>query len=326
MLAFTTTLVRMRFGSHLYGTVTEDSDTDYKGVFLPGWSQILLSQIPKTVSHKTKRGKGKNTATDIDREAYSLHYFLKLACQGQTVALDMLHAPEEMCEVYHPVWRELVGRRSEFYTKNLDAFVGYARRQAAKYGIRGSRLQEAQAVYEILLSHVGWREASRLEDVWELLPRSEHVHDVEPDPKGVAQIQVCGRKYSARTPIEGAAHSIGRYVQAYGERARLAAENKGIDWKAVSHAIRAACQVREILTAGTITFPRPEADFLRGIKMGQFDYQTEAGPKLEELMAEVEALAAASTLPEKVDRKTWEQWLLGVMDGHMRRFYSEEVI
>ena len=37
-------IVKMKFGSHLYGTDTEDSDVDYKGVFLPAKKEILLNK------------------------------------------------------------------------------------------------------------------------------------------------------------------------------------------------------------------------------------------------------------------------------------------
>ena len=32
----------------------------------------------------------------VRQKIYSLHYFLKLACDGQTVAMDMLHAPDKL--------------------------------------------------------------------------------------------------------------------------------------------------------------------------------------------------------------------------------------
>lgn len=35
------TIVKMVFGSFLYGTDTPESDKDYKGVFLPSWEEIL---------------------------------------------------------------------------------------------------------------------------------------------------------------------------------------------------------------------------------------------------------------------------------------------
>ena len=90
------TIVKIIFGSHLYGTDTPDSDQDFKGIFLPTKEQIFLGKIPKSINENTKKGEGKNTADDVDTEIYSLHYFLKLACEGQTVSLDMLHAPDNM--------------------------------------------------------------------------------------------------------------------------------------------------------------------------------------------------------------------------------------
>lgn len=79
-------IVKMKFGSHLYGTSTEDSDVDYKGIFLPGKREILLNHIPKCRSFSTGNDLVKNSPDDVDEEIYSLHYFIELACDGQTVA------------------------------------------------------------------------------------------------------------------------------------------------------------------------------------------------------------------------------------------------
>jgi len=68
-------IVKMKFGSHLYGTDSEDSDLDYKGVFLPSKGEILLGRIPKSYSNSTKKGnEERNTSDDIDTEIYSLHF------------------------------------------------------------------------------------------------------------------------------------------------------------------------------------------------------------------------------------------------------------
>ena len=86
----------------------------------------------------------------------------------------------------------------------------------------------------------------------------------------------------------------------------MAAENKNIDWNAVSHALRAAYQTREILTENNITYPLKTAPFLMKVKQGELDYLTEVAPVLGALMEEVEALSLRSTLPEEVDRKFWD--------------------
>jgi predicted nucleotidyltransferase len=48
-------LVDMVFGSHLYGTNSETSDRDYKGVFMPTREQILLQRIPHSINESTKK-------------------------------------------------------------------------------------------------------------------------------------------------------------------------------------------------------------------------------------------------------------------------------
>lgn len=304
-------IVKMKFGSHLYGTATPDSDTDYKGIFLPTMPEVLLGRIPKSLQENTKTDDEKNTAQDIDVEIYSLHYFIKLACEGQTVALDMLHAPNNMIAITSPIWKRMVKERHRFYTKNLSAFVGYARKQAAKYGIKGSRLSAVKSVIDFLeLRNV----ECKLSDVWEILPGGEHIykHSATPENNDHRMLEVCGRKLPETAHISYALSVFGKYYANYGARAKQAANNENIDWKAISHAMRAAFQVREILTEGTMRFPLDEAEYLIKVKQGLLDYQTQAAPRLEALMSEVETLSQRSTLPEKVDRIFWDDFICEV--------------
>lgn len=306
-------VVKIKFGSHLYGTATEKSDTDYKGVFLPTLEEILLNRIPKSYNFKTKtKNIGKNTAEDVDCEFYSLHYFIELACQGETVALDMLHAPENMIEQKIGLWDEIVSQREKFYTKNLSAFVGYARRQASKYGIKGSRLDTCKALIAFLVDNSDPCRDVRLEEIWERIPVLEHTQKYV-NVNGLREMEVCGRKIQETQSTTYAMDIIERYYKKYGERAKLAAENKDIDWKAVSHALRAAFQVEQILTEGTITFPLKQAPYLLDVKNGKLDYLTEVAPKLENLMSRLEELSIKSKLPEKVDRFYWNSFLFSML-------------
>jgi hypothetical protein len=103
----------------------------------------------------------------------------------------------------------------------------------------------------------------------------------------------------------------------------LASENKNIDWKAVSHALRAALQTREILTLGTIRYPLADAPFLMAVKTGQLDYATQVAPALEKLMAEVEDLLDRSDLPERADAAYWERFICETLDAY--RFRSSAI-
>jgi hypothetical protein len=304
----------MKFGAHLYGTATPESDVDYKGIFLPTKEEMLLGRIPKSFNYSTGKDQSRNTKDDIDIELYSLHYFIKLACDGQTVAMDMLHAPDNMILQKSIIWDAIVKNRKKFYIKNLKSFIDYARRQASKYGIKGSRINATLQVLELLKNE---NPSLKMRAVWDRLPRIEHCYDIAPDPNGMKQYQVCGKSFQESAKIEYVIPILEKFYNEYGRRAKLAAENKNIDWKAVSHALRAAYQTKEILTENTITFPLRYADFLKKVKQGQLDYISEVGPTLEMLMEEVERLALASNLPETVDRKFWDQFICDTLEREL---------
>src|SRR5262252_9423728 len=99
----------MRFGSHLYGTDTSDSDLDLKGVYVPEARDILLQRVKPSVTSGREKGAGeRNRPGDVDREYYSLQRYLALLAAGQTMAIDMLFAPDTvMVKPPSPVWRDL---------------------------------------------------------------------------------------------------------------------------------------------------------------------------------------------------------------------------
>ena len=307
-------IVKMKFGSHLYGTATSNSDVDYKGVFLPSKTEVLLGRIPKCLNYSSGNSTAKNTPDDVDIEIYSLHYFISLACEGQTVALDMLHAPDSVIETGSEIWSRIVSERQRFYTKNLKSFINYARRQASKYGIKGSRLNAVAEVLNLLKSEVS---VKKLRSVWDKLPQMEHCYVAETDPNGMRQYQVCGKLFQESAEIGYIIPILEKFYDDYGARAKEAAENKNIDWKAISHALRAAFQVKEIFIQRTITFPLKTAPFLLQVKEGKLDYLTEVVPVLESLMTEVEELASTSNLPEKVDTSYWDRFISSTLEREL---------
>ena len=304
-------IVRMHFGSVLYGTNTPESDQDYKGVFLPSKREILLGRIPKSYNTSRKKAEGeRNTSEDVDTEIYSLHYFIKLACEGQTVALDMLHAPDNMVIETSQAWKAIVENREKFYTKNLNAFVGYARKQASKYGLRSGRLGNIREVIKVLEKY----ERIKLLKIWDELPNLEHTKKSFCDKSKLRMYEIAGKKFQETTSVDYVLKCLKDFETKYGERARLAERNEGIDWKSISHALRAAYQVRQLLTENTITFPLKNAPYLKEVKAGRLDYLTEVVPVLEGLMDEAEKLSKQSTLPDEVDRAFWDDFICEVID------------
>lgn len=300
----------MQFGSHLYGMETHTSDHDYKGIYIPSKKQLYLGNIPKSKQVSKGQEGVKNISTDVDYEVYSLHYFLKLAMEGQTGPLDMLHSEPRHWIISSSLWEELVFMREKFYTCNLQAFVGYARTQAAKYGIKGSRLSVAKEAAH-LLKQYGQK---RVSDIWHLLYENEYCYFID---NGVHKIwQVCGKGVSETAKCDLAYQMLVDFIERYGERAKKAESNQGIDWKAVSHALRAGYQARAIFKYRGFTFPLPEVEFLKKVKSGQLDYLTIVAPELERLMDELEELKRSTSLPMKVDREDIEEWLFRTLEKY----------
>lgn len=310
------TIVKTVYGSHLYGTSTPKSDKDFKGVFMPSKKQVFLGKIPKTINQSTNKDNVKNTSQDVDCELYSLHYFIHLACEGQTVALDMLHTPKEMIIESSPVWDAIVRFRAMFYTKNLKAFVGYAKGQSLKYSMKGTKVLSARRVSEYL--HSGNRLSDLLSYHWDYLPEGEGIikHRM-PGPTGERYYEICGKKIGERVTVEYAVGIVDAFITQYGKRALMAAENDGVDWKAISHAFRAAYEVKQLLTEGTITFPLKEATELLKIKNGEYDYRGYIEPKLDTLLNEVQELSDKSSFPEKVDTDFWDYFIVDILEKYM---------
>ena len=306
-------IMKSVFGSHLYGTNTENSDTDYKGIFLPTKNEVLLGKIPKHFNSSTG-GDGKNTKDDIDTEIFSLHEFIKHACNGQTIAFDMLHTPENMLIETSDIWKKIVKNKEKFYTKDLKAFFGYALKQAAKYGIKGSRLTEGERIVNLMMKH---NLEDKMSTIWDELPISKYGYHVQSSPNNIKQFMINGKIIQETQYIGYAMSIVDNYIKIYGQRAIDAKENKNIDWKAVSHAIRAALQLKEIYTTSNISYPLKDADFLLEVKNGELDYTTEVAPELEKLMAEVTKLSEESKFPKKADRKFWDKFIIDTMKEYV---------
>jgi hypothetical protein len=317
-----TTLVEIKFGSHLYGTSTPASDLDLKAVHLPTARELLMQQVKGVRNDGTKADNTRrNTADDVDRESYALQKYLGLAAEGQTVALDMLFAPEwSFTAPASPLWREITANRHRLLTRKYASFVGYCRTQANRYGIRGSRVAAAKAALGLLTAGVEARGTSaKLIEIASLVEplaaQTEHMAllDVPTQHGGsVRHWEVCDRKMPYTASIKSAQIIMQKVVDEYGHRALAAESNAGVDWKAVSHAVRIARQAIELLTTGEVIFPRPDAAHLLAIKTGALPYRDVAN-EIDALLPQIEAEAARSDLPDAPDHA----WIEGlIMDAH----------
>lgn len=286
-------LFELTFGSRLYGTDTENSDLDLKGIYLPTPREIVLNTYPKTISIKRKKELNeRNTKDDVDLEYFSLDRYLKLLCDGQTVALDILFAGTDMYTYLDQrnswIFKKIFYNRDRLISKDITAFIGYAAQQASKYGLKGFRVAAFRDTLDFLNT---LKDHQRLSDesvypelmkfVYERpcvnpTPKTEYITiEEKPNNKGKMDkfLQVAGKYYSLTCIVKLTKSQVQQKFDEYGKRALLAEQNLGCDFKALSHAVRVNSQGKELLETGMITFPRPDKDLLLKIKTGQIHYK-----------------------------------------------------
>lgn len=307
-----TQIIEMVFGSHLYGTDTPSSDRDYKAVYIPSARDIALQKVNDVIVTQTRTDNAlgvRNGADDVDTETFALHKYLKLLAQGQTVALDMLFCPrDKMIGTPDYIWEGIFENRHKVISRKADSFIGYCRQQANKYGIKGSRMNECEIVMTFFSERLNKPLAKVIEhqeELKQLVIGMEHTNIIDiSNPNGVVveHLECCQRKCPFTVTVKEAYKIYAGLFDRYGERTKLAKTNEGIDWKAMSHAVRVGEQAIELLTTGFVTFPRPNAEYLKDIKTGKLPF-VEVGAYIEQLFVEVEQASVASTLPAEADQQ-----------------------
>lgn len=298
------TVFRCRFGSHLYGTNTPDSDYDEKGIFIESLKNIVLRHDSQSLHFNTGNDRSRNTKDDCDIELKELRTFLKEAMDGQTYALDMLFCNKQNTLATSETWEFIQKNRSRLISKNVKPFIGYCRQQCGKYGLKGSRLAELERVLGILQER---NPKDRLRDVQ--ITESEFVRYLSDDK--ITFLEVLGKRFHDTVFIKMVTDSLEGLRRRYGARAESAKDNNGVDWKAVSHAYRCMYEVKSLLLTGNIIFPLPEAGHLIKIKRGEYNWN-DINDELPAMMQEIEILAATSSLPEKPCREYWDEFILRI--------------
>lgn len=310
-----TKLCRVVFGSRLYGTNTPESDFDFKEVWMPSAKSIVMKGGRFVNCHSTG-GSKQNTSDDVDTEVMSIFNFMKLLFKGETMCIDMLHAPLGQYGLMKssPMWEELRANRSEFYTTNMSAFLGYARSQATKYGVKGERLDTIMRVKGVVDSLIVNARKTKLADIAGLLPVNELAffgEMLDNNGRSVKYYDLLGRKQLLGISVEHFRDAVNKIHADYGSRAHAAANASRADWKALSHALRVTYQMKEIYETGDLVMPLRMADRLRDIKTGliPIDDVTEELNQVTNEVTNLVTVAKKNGMRDSVDTEKWSDWL-----------------
>lgn len=335
-------------GSILYGTNSESSDVDYKGVFLPDIKELILGKHSKCITKSTSSDKERNTKDDIDESYYSLHYFLELLAAGETNCLDIFFANTNKSAVIFTsdIWNELTKNADKLITKNINKYLGFCRAQAFKYSFKGEKLNNYKAFYKFLTEHMKYKDengsyitlSEALYATFDLKKENgeeykkndkligirykqnipdfgDHCYLIEASNKE-EQLMISDMKFQFTEDVKDTRSKVNRIIESYGKRTNIAANALGADYKALSHSIRVLFQAEQLINEGRIVFPldKEKVDFIKSIK-----YNT-TNMSFEEIIDYINNridyitndLLPKSTLREKADYKWIEKFILKI--------------
>jgi len=306
------------YGSKLFGTDLESSDTDYKGVYLPSFKDFVLKRDLDVISLKTKTDvKAKNEHYDVDIDYYSLFNFLKLAFICDSSCIDLLHVDPKNLIRSSPQWEFIYSNRHRFYSKKLINFVDFAEAQMLKYSLKQKNL--------VLLTKVvdTCNEIVKKNGVNFKIKDAKELFYVEGDDVCIEESQlpnsffykVLGKRFPSRSPVTEILRSTVNRINCIGSRVSMNLNKT--DWKSVYHAYRAALEVLEILETGNLTFPLKSADYLKQIRTGSLDAQV-VMDNLNVTLDLVKTRIKNSTLPDSADEDFWLDWYINFVTYELK--------
>lgn len=311
-------LLVTKVGSHLYGTNDENSDIDYKGIFLPSKDSLLLDDSTQFLDLSTNKSNSKNTSEDIDFTLQSVQKWFKDLCKGETGALDLLFSmwTSSVTYVNEDFLTFVKSNYKYFLTNKPKAFIGYANQQAKKYSLKKERYNELVSLLGILTRLSENATEVKLLSCWEEIKSTIEAKDFQyinfvlaPGPKKTEEceyLEVLGRKFHPTVTFEFLLNRLGKVKEEYGNRAKRC--ESPTEWKSLSHAVRVVDEIEELLHKQFITFPLPNANFVKQVKQGKV-LQDEVTSYLDDKLSSVDKFSKLTKLPVEPNKQPFINWL-----------------
>ena len=315
-----------KYGSKLFGTDNINSDTDYKGIYIPNKKSVLLKRDIEHYNFNSN-AQSKNSKDDIDLQLFSIYKWFSLLKKGETGAIDILFSLfREDTQVYNNQEFTRVIRENyrKFYNKNLHAFLGYCVGQSKVYNVRGERFNELHLFVDYFNTLAKEQGAKKLESIYpkiEALFRAhkyKYIQFVEAptsrgsgEPKEGIYVEVLGKRFLGTVTIKYFSEKITEMEEQFGNRARASA--KGVDFKALSHAVRVIDEVEELIDEAFITFPLKNRVYITSVKEGR-EALEDVMDYIDKKLTVVQEKLENSLLPERSDENYMDRLLLRLID------------
>lgn len=297
-LALKNLILKVRVGSHLYGTSTPESDEDFVGVFVPSANYLLgLNRVEEVdLGVKSKDVEGKNTKDAIDFKVYSLEKFTRLALDNNPNILEILFVNPENILFVNETGQKLLDLRYSFLSKSIKhKFLGYAFSQKHKMVIKLESYEKLLEAIEYIDRHTDKQFLLDIEHHPIFARKKDHVR------VGDVNMPITVTTKKAKKML------VDRLAK-FGSRQELVSKY-GYDTKFASHLIRLLKEGQELLATADLRFPLYSKDLLREIRAGKYSMD-EVMSLANFIESFVEDLYDKTTLPHRPDRKAVEQFVI----------------
>jgi hypothetical protein len=246
-------------GSRLYGSNTVDSDVDIRGFLLPPLEYLI--------------GFDKFDYIEIDgndHKIYGLKKFISMVLQGDPNLTEVLFTPEHHIFRITPIGRAVLENRNLFLSNRIyERIVGYGNSEFRK--AMGERLvfdKRSKTDDDI----IAWIRDNKK---WNKDRMDQFVTWMDED-----------RPSTIVSSLQGI---TGKRQKEF--------DRFGFGVTSASHSLRLAEQLIELMRTGSITFPRPNAELLRDIKLGKYTKEQIVEMR-NEVVAKVDKSRQESVLPD----------------------------
>lgn len=300
-LALKNLILKVRVGSHLYGTSTPESDEDFVGIFVPDAEYLLgLKRVEEVdLGVKSKNAEGKNTKDAVDFKAYTLEKFARLALDNNPNILEILFVNPDNVLFANDIGHRLLNLRHEFLSTRIKhRFLGYAFSQKHKMVIKLEN-------YEKLLEAIDYIDHST---------DKQFLLDIEHHPIFVRKkdhVTIGDVNMPVTVTVKKAKKMLADRLAKFGSRQELVSKY-GYDTKFAMNLIRLLKEGQELLLTGDLKFPLRSRYLLSDIRYGKYS-MSKILSLADVIKKEVEDLYDITKLPHAPNRELVEKF---VIDTH----------
>ena len=315
-------------GSHLYGLNTENSDLDFKGIYIPSKADVILKRDKDEINVELNI-----EDKEVEVKLFSIYKFIKLCSKADTNALDLLFSYSSKFEKYIPeiyIEKDAKYKLIEYIyeyanllidTSRLENPITYAYKQAEKYSLKGTRLNSLRYVLEKAMRLSSRPVAKPLDyhtvrelttDFLKLDGNNLRIDELDNKGKIEKYLFVCGVQHQFNLDLDVFIERIEEKINKEYTSQRTKDAIDGNDWKALSHALRILSQIKELYETGDIKFPLTNKEFILKVKLGQVSRE-EVNKIFDTDMSNVLKMVKEDKLQWRYDEEFWNNFLLEVI-------------